>query len=619
MPRERGRSRAASAPAGRLEGFRRRSRWLAVKARITGLAPQRLQWLLGDRLGIVAMLTGTALLTGFCEAGILAIFAELAAALVAGRDSVDLEVGPLNMHPGIDLLLAIALALSLVRIALAVSQSLLPPQIAANVQAKLRRELLSAFMAASWDVQSRDREGHLQEVMTSQSNQASQAAVAATTLIGSVLTFLVLIATALLLSPLAVLVMLIMSVVLFGILQPLRAHGRKQAQALSGAQMEFANAIGEANRMIEETQVFGVGARQVERVDAYVERARGLFVRTQATLRLVPSLYQSVLYLLMVGGLALIYFSGASKIASLGAVVLLLVRAGTYGQAVQNGHQTIQQAMPFVDRVLGLAQRYEENRPPAGERKLARVSTIAFDHVRFGYRPQVPVLKDISFEVEAGESIGIVGPSGAGKSSAVQILLRLREPTGGSYLVNGRPAAAFAREDWQQRVGYVSQEPHLLHATVAENIRYFRDLDDAAVEEAAGLAHIHTEIEGWSDGYETVVGPRADAVSGGQEQRLCLARALAGKPDILILDEPTSALDPRSEALVRRSLAELKHRMTIFVIAHGPALLDICDRAMVIVDGRLEAFDSIAALAEASTYQRSIEGLGFEVFREKIA
>jgi ABC-type multidrug transport system fused ATPase/permease subunit len=237
---------------------------------------------------------------------------------------------------------------------------------------------------------------------------------------------------------------------------------------------------------------------------------------------------------------------------------------------------------------------------------------MAFEHVSFGYRPDVPVLSDINFEVSAGEAIGVIGPSGAGKSSTVQILLRLREPSAGRFLVNGLPASEFSRVDWQSRVSYVPQEPNLLHATVADNIRYFREIDDAQVERAARLAHIHDEIVGWANGYETIVGPRADAVSGGQQQRICLARALAARPDILILDEPTSALDPRSEALVRKSLDELKHELTLFIIAHGSTLLDICDRAMVIVEGRLEAFDTVQALAEATTYHRSIAGLGLE-------
>ncbi len=111
------------------------------------------------------------------------------------------------------------------------------------------------------------------------------------------------------------------------------------------------------------------------------------------------------------------------------------------------------------------------------------------------------------------------------------------------------------------------------------------------------------------NGYETVVGPRADAVSGGQQQRLCLARALAAMPEVLVLDEPTSALDPKSEARIQESLNALKHELTLFIIAHRMSTLDICDRVMVIMGGRLMAFDTIDRLREHNAYYRSASAI----------
>jgi ABC-type multidrug transport system fused ATPase/permease subunit len=154
-------------------------------------------------------------------------------------------------------------------------------------------------------------------------------------------------------------------------------------------------------------------------------------------------------------------------------------------------------------------------------------------------------------------------------------------------------------------VTYVPQEPRLLHASVAENIRFFRDLDDEAVQRAGRLARIHDDIMGWADGYETIVGPRADAVSGGQQQRICLARALVARPEMLVLDEPTSALDPTSESLIQESLMGLKQQLTLFIVAHRMSTLDICDRVMIIIDGKLTAFDTIELLRRENPYYRS--------------
>ncbi|HEY4917352.1 MAG TPA: ABC transporter ATP-binding protein, partial [Solirubrobacteraceae bacterium] len=275
-------------------------------------------------------------------------------------------------------------------------------------------------------------------------------------------------------------------------------------------------------------------------------------------------------------------------------------------------YQGLIQAMPFVERTQEAERRYRESRPREGTQPLPLVQTLAFDGVGYAYRPGRPVLSDIRFEVNGGEVLGVIGPSGAGKSTLVQLLLRLRVPDEGRYLVNGIAAQDIAQSDWHQRVAYVPQEPRLLHASVAENIRFFRDLDDDAVEQAARLARIHDDIVSWSEGYDTIVGPRADAVSGGQQQRICLARALVARPEVLVLDEPTSALDPASEALIQESLIGLKQQLTLFIVAHRMSTLDICDRVMIIINGKLEAFDTIASLQQHNAYYRSASGIAEE-------
>jgi ABC-type multidrug transport system fused ATPase/permease subunit len=162
----------------------------------------------------------------------------------------------------------------------------------------------------------------------------------------------------------------------------------------------------------------------------------------------------------------------------------------------------------------------------------------------------------------------------------------MRTPTGGRLLLDDVPFDEVSLDDWRRHVAYVPQEPRLYHATVADNIRFSRDLDQGAIEEAARLAHIHDVIVAMPEGYRTIVGQRADAVSGGQRQRLCLARALAGRPAVLVLDEPTSALDHDSEAAIQASLRELHGGPTTFIVAHRPSLLEICDRVIRLEAGR---------------------------------
>jgi ATP-binding cassette subfamily B protein len=510
---------------------------------------------------------------------------------------------------GITALLLVAIGLGVLRLLLQAVISVIPARITTELQAHLRQDVFDGFSSAAWSEQSRDREGHLQEYLTNQITYATNGAVQATILIVAVTTLAVLILVALALNPVAAMVVLATTTALFFLLRPLSSLGSRYSRALSRASLSYAGGVNEAVRLAEETKVFGVSKAQRQRMRRLVA---GLYLpvqRTQLLARLVPGIYQSLIYLLLAGALAIVHAAQTGHIAALGAVVLLLVRAGSYGQQAQGGYQGVRQALPYLERVEQAQARYRASIPAPGFRPLHGVHEIRFDRVSFAYEPGQPVLSNLSFGVVGREAVGIVGPTGAGKSTLVQILLGLREPSSGRYLVNDTLASEFRREDWEKVIAYLPQEPRLLHASVAENIRFLRDLSPDAVESAARLAGIHEEVIRWPHGYETIVGPRADAVSGGQQQRICLARALATHPQVLVLDEPTSALDPQTEVLIQESLAALKRELTLFIVAHRMSTLSICDRVMVIVDGQLQAFDTSHALVESSAYFRSASNL----------
>ncbi len=570
---------------------------------------KRLDVLLGDRRRTVVALALSSLVSGFAEAGTLALIAEVGASFVGHQKRVHINVAGLHLTFGIVTLLAIALGLALIRLAMQIPISILPSRIASEVQASLRTKLFHAYTGASWEVQSLDREGQLQDTMTSQTMQATGGAVGATGLISNSLQFFALLVTAFVLNPWAAAGILVSGVAIFTAVRPLKKLGVRRARALSRAQVSYASGINEAIRLAEETQVFGVAGAQRRRIDALVQQAKQLFFSTQVLAKLVPNIFQSLILIMLVGALWILHAIGVGNTPSLVAIILLLVRSARSGQQGLATFQSLSQTLPFIERTQDAEQRYAESAPPQGDVPLKNVQTLAFRRVSYAYRAGQPVLSDVSFEVARGDVIGVIGPTGAGKSTLIQILLQLRRPRSGSYLVNGLPAERFLRTDWHGRVVYVPQEPRLLHATVAENVRFDRELDQPAIERAARLAHIHDEIMSWERGYETVVGPRADAVSGGQQQRLCLARALAATPEVLVLDEPTSALDPKSESRIQESLNELKDELTLFIIAHRMSTLDICDRVMVIMGGRLVAFDTIEALRENNAYYRSASAI----------
>lgn len=566
----------------------------------------QLDLLIGDRRLLIAALCFLSFIGAIIEAAVIAIIATVAADLVTGsKGSQAANKNILHLHVPVGTLLWIGFGLTMLRFVLQWPGSTLPARIAADVQRGVRLRMFRAFTNASWDVQSRDREGTLQENMTSQAAQATGGALQATGLISTSLTFIILMGSAVAFSPAAAGVVCVIAVGMFAVLRPMRSLGARRSRELSQALVQQAGGIAEANRLAEESQVFGVTRAQFERVAGLAEACRNLFYRTQVIAKLVPNVYTSILYVVLIMSLAALYGFGGGHAASLGAVVLLLFRAAQNGQSVQSGYQSLQQSLPYIERLQKAEKRYTDSSPPDGTKELSVIRTLAFDEVGFSYNPGRPVLSDVSFEIDASEAIGIIGPSGAGKSTLIQIILQLRAPSEGVYLANGEPVQDYMRADWHRAIAYVPQEPRLLHASVEDNIRFFRDVDDESVERAARLARIHDDIVGWTEGYQTIVGPRADAVSGGQQQRICLARALAARPQVLVLDEPTSALDPHSEKLIGESLDGLRHELTLIVVAHRMSTLDTCDRVMVILDGRLVAFDTREYLQASDPYYRT--------------
>ncbi len=572
---------------------------------------QRLGLLIGDRRGMVAGVAVFSLVSGVTEAATLALVAVLAATLVGRSKASEAHktVTVLNFHGAPGTLILIGFGLCVLRLAVQVPLSLLSARITADVQARLRTELFHAFSKSSWSVQSRDREGQLQEVMTGQVLQAVGGASATISLITSTIQFTVLMVGALWLNAIAAVSVGTLSIGMFALLRPLRARGGRYSRELSRAQVAYAGGIAESNRVAEETHVFGADAAQRSKVGGLVRRYQHFFFRAQVLGRLVTNGYQSLVYVLLVAGVGVLFLLGRGHAASFGAVVLLLLRAGTTGQGVQAAYTALVQSLPFIERTQLALARYNEHGEDHGDTPLPVVDKISFEGVSFAYNADTPVLTDVSFDIRSGEAIGVVGPSGAGKSTLVQLLLRLRPPVDGRYLINGVPVEEFSSDDWHRQVSYVPQEPRLLHASVADNIRFFRDIDEEQVERAARLARIHDDIMTWPGHYEAMVGPRADAVSGGQQQRICLARALAAQPEVLILDEPTSALDPQSEAFIGASLLAMRSSLTLIIVAHRMSTLEMCDRVMVVLDGRLAGFDTKDALQANNDYYRQASQL----------
>ena len=212
---------------------------------------------------------------------------------------------------------------------------------------------------------------------------------------------------------------------------------------------------------------------------------------------------------------------------------------------------------------------------------------VTYENVTFGYNDEV-VLNDVSFTVEAGETVALVGQTGAGKSTLLKLLMRLYDVDGGKIVLDGHDIRSLTLDSLRDTVGYVSQETYLFDGTIAENLRYGAfDASHERVIEAAKAAEAHDFITSLSSGYETRVGERGVKLSGGQRQRLALARAMIQDPSIVALDEATSAVDTETEALIQRSLERLTEDRTTFVIAHRLSTVTNADRVFVLDNGHI--------------------------------
>jgi len=550
-------------------------------------------------------LSAVSVAAGLSEAALLALIAAVANTLSTGGTSVATDLGPFTLEGSLGTLFAVGFGLAVLRGLLHGVAAWLPSRMSADAMASLRRRLFDAFTDTSWEVQAAERDGHFQSLMLGHVGQTSVAIVTVGQGLTALAMFTTLVAAAIVLSPVAALALVVLSSVLFLAMRPLSRLTRRYSEMLSREGVEFGTGLQDVVRLSEETQVFGATPQYRDDFYELVESVRAPLWRSRFVTRLVPVVYQSVAMVILLGALAIVSGFDTARLPSLTAVVLLLIRSLTYGNELQSAVTRMSEIAPFMDRLRNAIDTYEEHRRQDGETAMPTVDHIGARDVSFAYPGEEKVLHGLDFEVDHGEAIGIVGPSGAGKSTLVQLLLRLRQPDSGMLHVNGVDVRRFRRSDWQREVAYVPQSPLLRWATVADNIRFGRpDLSDEDVVRAARLAHVHDEIMSWADGYDTIVGERGAAVSGGQRQRLCMARALVARPSVLVLDEPTSALDVRSEALIQESLRDLKGQMILFMVAHRLSTLSICDRVMVIVDGRLQAIDSPDRLHSVNDFYR---------------
>ena len=257
-----------------------------------------------------------------------------------------------------------------------------------------------------------------------------------------------------------------------------------------------------------------------------------------------------------------------------------------------------------VKEIAKLLEAEEMNRPK--EVVPLKENTIAFSHVSFAYS-DTEVLHDISFQAVPNGMTAFVGPSGSGKSTIARLIASFWEASNGSVMIGGCDVRNIPLSQVMERVGYVSQDNYLFHLSIRENIRIGKpDATDAEIEQAAKKASCHDFIKALPQGYDTIAGDGGNNLSGGEKQRIAIARAILKDSPIIVLDEATAFTDPENEAVIQRSIGELVAGKTLIVIAHRLSTITMADKIIVMNHGRIEAERSHQALLESCELYRSL-------------
>jgi ATP-binding cassette, subfamily B, heavy metal transporter len=358
----------------------------------------------------------------------------------------------------------------------------------------------------------------------------------------------------------------------------------------------------------ETVKYFGAERRETQRYDRSMERYEKASTQTYTSLAVLNA-GQAVIFSIGMGVvMVLAAFDIMAGRASIGSFVLvnaMLVQLYIPLNFMGMLYREIKQALIDIDDMFEIIERNPEIEDKPGAQPLdVRQAVVRFEDVHFSYIPERPILKGVTFEVPAGHTVAIVGPSGAGKSTISRLLFRFYEPTSGRILIDGQNISDVQQASLRKVIGMVPQDTVLFNDTIGYNVQYGRwDATPEEVREAARLAQIDRFIALLPEGYDTPVGERGLKLSGGEKQRVAIARTILKAPPILVLDEATSALDTFTEKEIQDALDRVSRGRTTLVIAHRLSTVIGADEIIVLDQGRVvERGNHASLLSQGGVY-----------------
>ena len=519
--------------------------------------------------------------------------ALIADAVARGAARTQLDVGPLSFGLEVPVAAALTGAATVVAALVVFAYGRQTARVYARMERASRDEIVDSFAKTDWEQQATLKSSRVQGQVLRLMDARARVFYGLVGWIRAFATIVVFVGVAAVMSAVMAVVIVIFGAILSLVVLPIRRQITRLSAHVASEEVGLATDVAEAADQGADVQVFGAWPAFLGRFAARSRSLELLRARVGTVRALMPVVYQyGALALILLVLLVAFMSSQVTQVGQFAASALLLLRTVQYGQQLQRSLQEIAEAVP---RVSLLERELDQPAPRAvpGTRTLTIMGSLELRHIAYQYPDSdIPALHGISLTLRPGRIIGVAGPSGSGKSTLAQILLRLRWPTGGEYLVNGVPAVEYSTDSWNTLVAHVPQQTRLFHGTLAENVSF---LDDTILSEemlsaltAVGLDEL---VHSMPDGLHTVVGASGRNLSGGQVQRLGIARALVRRPKLVVLDEPTSALDVDAERLVADALSALRGQpdIIVLVIAHRPTTLALCDEMVVLDSGRLVA------------------------------
>jgi ATP-binding cassette subfamily C protein len=454
----------------------------------------------------------------------------------------------------------------------------------------LRQQLYKAIANTTWLFFSRRRSSDFTHALTVEMERIGAATYFILSLVATTILSVVYILLALKLSALMTGLVFLCGAGLMLLLKGKTKIAQDTGEGLSEAMSNLYNAVSEHLSGMKIAKSYGTEQRHVDVFGKLAKQVRSMYtgaIQNQAEVNYWFNI-GSVLILSII-----LYVSvEILSIPTVGLLLLLFLFARVMPRlsSIQQSFQSIINLMPSFSRVMGLMKRCEEAAEPGVKRSEAfrLKDEVRFEKVSFSYDGKTPVIQDLSLTIKAGQTTAVVGPSGAGKSTIADLVMGLIIPGGGSILVDHRDLGPERIRSWRGQIGYVPQETFLFHDTLKANLLWAKpDVTEEEIRQSLELSAAEEFVSGLPKGVNTVLGDRGVLISGGERQRLALARALLRKPSLLILDEATSSLDSENERRIQGAIEELHGKMTILVISHRLSTIRGADVIYEIEEGHL--------------------------------